>query len=506
MLKLIPTPKFAEINETKTLNIKSIVINETDINRDVIDDFYAFLSKINIQNGNGSQIGFLDDDSLDNEEYRLEISDKIRVYSNSLGGKIFALQTLKQILFQYGENVPCLTIKDKPAHEIRGFMLDVGRYFYSVDDVKLFIRKMSLHKLNFLHLHLTEDQGWRVEIEKYPLLTQIGSVRKKTNFNHKKHGGFYTKAQIKEIVDYAHNFAISVMPEFDIPGHSRSAMAGYNYLGCFDRKLPVADHWGVKHDVLCAGKDSTYEFVENIIDEFCEMFPDKYFHIGGDEVPKHRWHLCPHCQAKMKELGLKNEDELQYYFMNRVNDYCKSNGKQVFMWSWDLKDDKLLSDDLGFTKCGDMNTGNRPFIDTSTSAYYIDLPYGYISLKDTADHRLYSGNCLGGEVTLWTEYVPNMTRADKVTYPRLGAMAQTVWHGDNSYEQFAENLDYYYSFLDKNGIGYSKPSTANPSKLLAFFQNLWFERRQLTWEGLTNIFDDLKIERLAKKQHHKTDC
>ena len=168
MLNLIPTPKFAEISETKTLNVQSIVINETDINRDVIDDFYAFLSKINIQNGNGSQIEFFEDESLDNEEYRLEISDKIRVYSNSLGGKIFALQTLKQILFQYGEEVPCLTIKDKPTHEIRGFMLDVGRYFFSVDDVKLFIRKMSLHKLNFLHLHLTEDQGWRVEIEKYP--------------------------------------------------------------------------------------------------------------------------------------------------------------------------------------------------------------------------------------------------------------------------------------------------------------------------------------------------
>ena len=130
MLNLIPTPKFAEINEIKTLNVKSIVINETDINRDVIDDFYAFLSKISIQNGNGLQIGFLDDESLDNEEYILEISDKIRIYSNSLGGKIFALQTLKQILFQYGENVPYLTIKDKPAHEIRGFMLDVGRYFF----------------------------------------------------------------------------------------------------------------------------------------------------------------------------------------------------------------------------------------------------------------------------------------------------------------------------------------------------------------------------------------
>ena len=135
-------------------------------------------------------------------------------------------------------------------------------------------------------------------------------------------------------------------------------MACYPYLGCFDRELPVADHWGVKHDVLCAGKDSTYRFVKDVIDELCEIFTDGYFHIGGDEVPKHRWHLCHHCQAKIKELGLKDEEELQCYFMNRINDYCKSKGKQAFMWSWDLKDDKLLNEDLGFTKCGDINTSN----------------------------------------------------------------------------------------------------------------------------------------------------
>ena len=277
-------------------------------------------------------------------------------------------------------------------------------------------------------------------------------------------------------------------------------MACYPYLGCFDRELPVADHWGVKHDVLCAGKDSTYRFVKDVIDELCEIFTDGYFHIGGDEVPKHRWHLCHHCQAKIKELGLKDEEELQCYFMNRINDYCKSKGKQAFMWSWDLKDDKLLNEDLGFTKCGDINTGNRPFIDTSASAYYIDLPYGYISLKDTANHKLYDGNCLGAEAPLWTEYVPDMKKADKMTYPRLGALAETVWHGDTDYDSFNSVLDYYYSYLDKNGISYSELQIANPNKFRGFFQNLWFERRQLTWEGLTNIFDDIKVERLAKKQ------
>ena len=169
------------------------------------------------------------------------------------------------------------------------------------------------------------------------------------------------------------------------------------------------------------------------------------------------------------------------------------------MWSWDLKDDKLLSEDLGFTKCKDTDTGNRAFIDTSTSAYYIALPYGYISLKDTANHKLFSGNCLGAEATLWTEYVPDMRKADKMTYPRLGAMSETVWSGNSSYEEFLNKINYYYSYLDKNGIGYTKLCTANPNKIKGFFQNLWFERRQLTWEGLTNIFDDKKAELIAKK-------
>ena len=251
---------------------------------------------------------------------------------------------------------------------------------------------------------------------------------------------------------------------------------------------------------MCAGKESTYKVVEDIVDELCELFPDKYFHIGGDEVPKHRWHLCPHCQAMMKKLGLNNEDELQCCFMNRINDYCAGKNKQAFMWSWDLKDDKLLPENLGFTKCGDINTGSRPFIDTSSKAYYIDLPYGYISLKDTANHKLYDGNCLGAEATLWTEYVPDMKKADKMTYPRLGAMCETVWRGENSYEQFHNKLDYYYSYLDKNRIGYSKLHFANPNRVLGFLQRLWFEKRQLTWEGLANIFGDLKVEHIAKKK------
>lgn len=357
---------------------------------------------------------------------------------------------------------------------------------------------MALHKLNLLHLHLTEDQGWRVEIKKYPLLTRIGSMRRKTNFNHTPHGGFYTKQDIKEIVQYAHAFCIKVMPEFDIPGHSRAAIACYSNLTCFPRKLNVADHWGVKHDVLCVGKEETIEFVKAVLDEFFEMFPDEYIHIGGDEVPKHRWNLCPDCNAKMKALGLENSDELQIWFMNTINAYCKAHGKQAFMWSWDLENDKNLDIDLGFTKCGEVETGERPFIDTSTSAYYIDLPYGYVSLKDTAQHKPLSGNCLGVEATLWSEYVPDLKKGDMMSFPRTACLSETAWRGTCDWNEFSKKLDFYYAFLDKNKIGYAKLKKANPTALRGTLQVLWFERRQLAWEGLTNIITDKKIEKIAK--------
>ncbi len=496
-MKIIPQPQcITELSKT-VFDMKGFTLGKNSLSEEAKCDFLSFL---NLPQAEKENILFKESTDLSDEEYIIETGSEIVIYSNSASGQLYALQTLKQILFQCGCKIPHIRVKDYPAHKFRGFMLDAGRYFFSVDDVKSIIRRMVLHKLNVLHLHLTEDQGWRIEIEKYPLLTEIGSSRKKTNFNHKAHSGFYTKADIKEIVDYAHAFCVKVMPEFDIPGHSRAAIAAYNDLTCFPRKLPVADHWGVKHDVLCVGNEKTMQFVYDVLDEFFEMFPDEYIHIGGDEVPKHRWDLCPACNAKRKKLGLENSDALQFWFMNTVKDYCKSHGKQAFMWSWELEDDTLLHTDLGFTKCGEMNTGNRPFIDTSTQAYYIDLPYGYISLKDSANHKIYSGNAIGVEATLWTEYVPNMKKADTMSFPRTGCLAETGWSGSCTWEAFSEKLDYYYSFLDKNNIGYAKANKANPNALRAKLSILLFERRQLVWEGLHNLFDDKKIEKIARKQ------
>lgn len=493
-LKLIPEPESIEVISKNKTALTHISLGENLLSDEAVKDFLGFCR---LPDGDENII-FETNASLSEEEYILKTGETTVITASSAAGQLYALQTLKQIFLQTDFIVSELIIKDKPKYKLRGFMLDAGRYFFSVEDVKLFIRRMAYHKLNLFHFHLTEDQGWRIEIKKYPRLTEKGSVRSATNFNNIEYRGFYTQEDIREIVRYAHAFCVKVMPEFDIPGHSRAAIAAYSKLACFERDLPVATHWGVKHDVLCVGREYTMKFVKDVLDEFFELFPDEYIHIGGDEVPKHRWHLCPECQKKIRELGLKDEEELQAWFMNTIKNYCIEHGRQTFMWSWELKDEGILDKDLGFTKCGDLETGDRPFIDTSTDAYYIDLPYGKISLNDTVIHKPYSGNCLGVEATLWTEYVPDIKKADKMTYPRLGAVCETGWAGECDCGKFNKKLSFYYSYLNCCGCGSSTLAVANPSKIRGTLQDLWFEKRQLTWEGLTNIIDDKKIENRAK--------
>lgn len=497
MINLFPQPKKIKLLNDKKVKTDHIALGKNLLSEMAANDFIAFCS---LKSGS-ENIVFKPDNSLPDEAYIIKTGSIIEIKASSSAGQLYALQTLKQLFVLNDFEIPTVEIFDEPKYKIRGFMLDAGRYFYSVEDVKLFIRKMAFHKLNFFHFHLTEDQGFRIQIDKYPLLTEIGSKRACTNFNNKPHGGYYTKKDIKEIVDYAHAFNIKVMPEFDIPGHSRAAIAAYNDLTCFPRDLPVATHWGVKHDVLCVGKEKTMQFVFDVLDEIMQIFPDEYIHIGGDEVPKHRWNLCPACLQKAKEVGAKNSDELQIWFMNTVKNYCKNRGRQVFMWSWDLEDSSFIDNDLGFTLCGeDKKIGTRPFIDTSTKAYYIDLPYGRVSLKDTANHKIQQGNCLGIETPLWCEYVADMKKADIMMFPRLAAACETAWAGDTSYDNISRKLKDYYKLLNRNNWGYAKPAMAVPNKVRAFFSRLWFEKRQLTWEGLTNIIEDKKIEKIAREK------
>lgn len=253
-----------------------------------------------------------------------------------------------------------------------------------------------MHKLNVFHWHLTEDQGWRIEIKKYPLLTEIGSKRSHTNFGCKPHKGFYSQKEIKEVIDYCHKRYIKVIPEFDIPGHMVSAIAAYPYLSCFDRKLKVATHWGVKHDIICAGKESTYQFVYDVIDEITELFTDGYFHMGGDEAVKTRWKICPHCQQTIKDSGLSNEEELQQFFMSKINRYLKKKNITSMMWNWDaVNHAKYLDKDIVWQFCGTANANitaeeinsGRKIVNASAFPYYLDFPYGWNSLRQTYEYN-----------------------------------------------------------------------------------------------------------------------
>lgn len=494
MFKIIPEPVKMSVANGQKFSFKAVKLSENPLGENAVSDFLSFFD---FEECNEENIIFKADEGIKEEGYILEIKDGIiTVFSNTPSGAFYALQTLKQLLLQADFMLPEMRIEDYPAYSYRGMMLDVGRYFYSVSDVKKFIDRMALHKLNRFHFHLTEDQGWRVEIKKYPLLTQIGSRRSNTNFNNKPHGGYYTQEEIKEIVAYCHSKYIKVIPELDVPGHCCSAIAAYSKLACFERELPVATHWGVKKDVLCAGKESTFEFVFGVLDELCELFPDKLFHIGGDEVPKHRWKLCPECQKRIKEENLKDETELQEYFMNRVYSYLKAKGFEVYMWNFDNLKPTILDKNIGFSLCSGETDG-RKCVDTSTKAYYFDFPFGYISLKDVCEHRI--KDCIGAEAQVWTEYIPNLQKADTLIFPRLGAMCETAWRGKSSYEAFSQKLKSYYALLDKAKIGYSLPARLNPKGIRRLLSIAWFEKRCFDWEGLSILLDDKAIEHRAKR-------
>ena len=285
------------------------------------------------------------DNMLEAEEYSLAVTPKnIRILGGSPRAVFYALQTLRQLLAPDG-TVPAVIVRDKPCFAHRGGMLDSGRHYFSVEEVKRFIDMLAMHKLNVFHWHLSEDQGWRIEIRRYPRLTEVGSIRKQTvigrydksdesrnRYDGTPYGGFYSQADIREIVAYAAERYIEVIPEIDMPGHMLGALASYPQLGCRGEGYEVWTHWGISKDVLCAGKEATFEFVENVLAEVLELFPSKLIHVGGDECPKERWKECPACQKRIREEGLKNENELQSYFMHRVEKWLHQHGRELIGW------------------------------------------------------------------------------------------------------------------------------------------------------------------------------
>lgn len=439
------------------------------------------------------------------ESYSLEISaDGITAAANSDAGLFYATVTLAQLLHNYKNDLPLCSVTDFPAIGYRGFMLDCGRYFFPTEDVKKIIDLCALHKINAFHWHLTEDQGWRISVDGYPELTEKGSVRSHTNFGFRPHGGYYTEEDAREISEYCRARNMQIVPEVDVPGHSQAALACYPWLGCFGIKLKVATHSGVKHDIMCAGKESTYAFVNDVLDALVKIFGDnmRYLHIGGDEAVKTRWKICPHCREKIEELGLGDEEGLQAYFMERIAGYVAQKGYVPVIWNgvrcpenavvqfWDPSAENSESA---------ISRGEAGYIDSDSRYAYLDLPYADVSLEKSYSFRSSSvgkdgKTRIGAEAALWSEYVPDLKTAYKRILPRLCALSDSMWGGyGGDFGEFCVRLDAFEDYLRSLGYEGASRKQAMPGKVRAFFQKLLFERRQLHWQGLHNLLNDVYV-------------
>ena len=449
------------------------------------------------QSGKRGGITLSLDAALAKEEYRLTITSKgVVIKGSTPQGVFYGLQSLRQLLSaaekcKKGYELQGVDIADKPLLGHRGAMLDVGRYFFTVAEVKRFIDIAAMHKLNIFHWHLTEDQGWRIEIKKYPNLTKIGSKREQTimgrnsiskTYDGTPHGGYYTQEEIRDIVAYAAERYIEVVPEIDMPGHMVAALASYNHLGCRDEKFKVRTRWGISKDVLCAGKETTFEFVEGVLSEVISLFPSKYIHLGGDEAPRNRWKECPHCQKRIKEEGLKDENELQSYFMHRVEKFLAERGRKIIGWEEIIygginkSATIMLWNDRNRAKATSL--GNDVIL-TPKYFCYMDYyqttrPYSNKEGLMFRDERIltlrkaYSlnpyegmqpseyGRIRGVQANLWTEYIPNFHRAQEKLLPRLAATAEAGWSsGKKDFEDFTRRINHLRRLYDKAGLHYA---------------------------------------------------
>ena len=411
--------------------------------------------------------------------------------SNSEVGLFYALQTLNQLL-PSGEGqrkIQGMTIVDYPRFPYRGLHLDVGRHFFPVSFIKQYIDWMAFHKFNYFHWHLTEDQGWRIEIKKYPKLQEVAAFRKETlighagipeKFDRQPYGGFYTQEEIKEVVQYAAERFVTIIPEIEMPGHSLAALSAYPSLGCTGGPYEVGTKWGVFPDVFCAGKEESFEFLQNVLDEVITLFPGSYIHIGGDECPKSRWKVCPDCQKRIKAVGLKDEHELQSYFIQRIEKYMNSKGRQIIGWD-EILEGGLAPNATVMSWRGEaggiaaakqnhdviMTPGDWCYFDhyQDTTANEPLAIGGYTPVRQVYEYEPIpsvlstdeSMHILGAQANLWTEYITTPEHAAYMVYPRACALAEVVWSPKSSrnYPDFLVRMKAHLVRLEKMSIPYA---------------------------------------------------
>jgi hexosaminidase len=438
------------------------------------------------------------DTSIGKEGYELIVTKKkIIIRANAPNGIFYGLQSLYQLLppsieartLEYGRfiSVPSVYIKDKPRFSYRGMHLDVCRHMFPPEAIKKYIDVMAMYKMNTFHWHLTDDQGWRIEIKKYPLLTRLGSMRSGTQIGHtdsidnKPYGGFYTQEEARSIVRYAADHFITVIPEIEMPGHSVAALTAYPQYSCTGGPFEVMKIWGVSDDIFCAGNDSTFAFLGDILTEIMAVFPSTFIHIGGDEAPKVRWEQCPKCQARIKTEGLKNEVELQSYFTKRIERFLESNHRRLIGWD-EILDGGLPPEAAVMSWRGTEGgiTAARQFHDVIMSPgshcyfdhYQADPatePVAFGGL--TTLEKVYSfepvpaelnateaNHILGAQCNLWTEQITTPEHLQYMAYPRAQALAEVNWTAkkNRNWDDFTRRMKNQYPRLDLMKVNYRK--------------------------------------------------
>ncbi|MBC7886232.1 MAG: beta-N-acetylhexosaminidase [Saprospiraceae bacterium] len=418
------------------------------------------------------------------ESYLLDIlKDKIDIKAGDKAGLQYALVSLSQMVIHGGYPLPIVKLKDSPKFKYRGMHLDVARHFFSVSDVKKYLDYMAYYKFNQFHWHLTDDQGWRIEIKKYPKLQEIGAYRNETLIGHyndqphkfdgKRYGGFYTQEEVKEIVSYATVRNIEIIPEIEMPGHALAALAAYPEFGCENKKYEVATKWGVFEDVFCPN-EVTFRFLEDVIDEVINLFPGRYIHIGGDECPKSVWKKSAFCQELIRKNSLKDEEGLQNYFITRMEKYINSKGKQIIGWdeimegglapnatvmSWRGIEGGLAAARANHDAI--MTPGTHCYFDhyQSESAKEPLAIGGYTSIEKVYDWEPIpeklaadkSKYILGGQSNLWSEYIREYSGVEYMVYARGLAMAEALWSKQKNYADFLQRYEKHYDYWKTKG-------------------------------------------------------
>lgn len=439
----------------------------------------------------------LSDDNA--EAYKLIVNDKrVCISGASEAGVFYGIQTLRKSLpvaQDINVNLSAVEIYDKPRFAYRGAMLDVARHFYTVDEVKTFIDMLALHNINRFHWHLTDDQGWRIEIKKYPKLMSVASERKETVvgrwysgiYDGKPYGGYYTQDELRDVIDYAAKRHITIIPEVDLPGHMQAALTAYPELGCTGGPYEVRTIWGVSQDVLCVGNDFTLQFVKDVLSEVADIFPSEYIHIGGDECPKVRWEKCPKCQERIKSLGLKSdakhtkEQRLQSYMIQEAAKYLKEKGKRIIGWT-EILEGGLVPDVTLMSWIGEsggieaahqhhdviMTPNTYLYFDYYQSKKVEDEPLaigGYLPIEKTYNYEPMPKELTkeeqqyikGVQANLWTEYIPVFSQVQYMVLPRLGAAAEVQWTDPSKkdYKDFLRRVPHLVAVYDCYGWNYA---------------------------------------------------